>query len=122
MAKKNKNIPPPIKQQTEQKKTPAAPPQTRATVSMPSQTSKAKAAEAKATPFIFGRLNYIIMVAGLVLIAIGFILMIGGGSNDPKVFNPALFDAQRLTFSTLFILFGLGAEAVAIMKKPKPQT
>jgi hypothetical protein len=45
--------------------------------------------------------------------------MIGGGSKDPNVFNPAIFDFQRLTLAPLLIIAGYVIEIVAIMKKPK---
>jgi len=70
-------------------------------------------------PFV--KQNYVLMVVGVVLIFLGYILMIGGGSKDPNVFSPALFDFQRLTLSPLLILAGFVVEIVAIMRKPKVQ-
>jgi hypothetical protein len=67
----------------------------------------------------FGKQNYILLITGVVLIFIGFLLMIGGGSKDPNVFSPALFDFQRLTLSPMLILAGFIVEIVAIMRKPK---
>ncbi len=69
--------------------------------------------------FAFGKENYRIMIIGLVVIAIGYILMIGGGSDDPNVFNPEIFNFMRLTISPVVILAGFGIEIFAIMKKPK---
>lgn len=69
--------------------------------------------------FVFERKNYILMLIGLGLMALGYILMIGGGSDDPNVFNPAIFDTQRLTIAPLLILTGLVVEIVAILHKPK---
>lgn len=69
--------------------------------------------------FAFGKENYILMVIGVVLIILGFILMTGGGSNDPNVFNEEMFDSRRLTLSPILILVGFGIEIVAIMKRPK---
>lgn len=69
--------------------------------------------------FAFGKENYRLMLIGLALIAIGFILMIGGGSKDPNQFNPAIFDFQRLTLAPILILAGFVIEIFAIMKKPK---
>ena len=48
------------------------------------------------TTFLFERGNYILMLAGLALIVLGFILMSGGGSEDPNVYNPELFSARRI--------------------------
>lgn len=73
----------------------------------------------KEQQFAFGRENYRLMLIGLGVIALGFILMIGGGSDDPKVFNQAIFNFQRLTLAPLLILAGYVIEIFAIMKKPR---
>jgi hypothetical protein len=67
----------------------------------------------------FGRENYRLLLVGLAIIIAGFVLMIGGGSDDPKVFNEAVFNFQRLTLAPLLILAGYVIEIFAIMKKPK---
>jgi len=72
--------------------------------------------------FLFTKENYYIMIAGLALIAIGFFLMIGGGSDDPAVFNDAIFDAQRLTISPLLLLSGYALQIVAIFYRKKDST
>lgn len=69
--------------------------------------------------FAFGRKNYIFLITGLILIAIGFLLMIGGESKDPNVFNYAIFNFRRLTVAPIFILAGLVLEFYAIMWRPK---
>lgn len=69
--------------------------------------------------FAFGKENYVLMLIGVGLIILGFILMTGGGSKDPNVFNEAMFDFRRLTLSPILILIGFGIEIVAIMKRPK---
>ncbi len=69
--------------------------------------------------FVFNRENYILLLVGLGLMAIGFLLLIGGGSKDPEVFSYALFDFQRLTLAPILILAGLVMEFFAIMKRPK---
>ena len=68
--------------------------------------------------FDFGKKNYLLMVVGVVLMTIGYILMIGGGSDDPNVFNPEIFSPQRLIWAPIFILAGLLVEVFAIMSKP----
>lgn len=83
------------------------------------EAAKSKAPEAKAKEFPFTRKNYILLLIGLGVTFIGFILMIGGGSDDPKVFNPAIFDFQRLTLAPILVLGGYVIEIFAIMKKPK---
>lgn len=69
--------------------------------------------------FAFGKENYILLLIGVALIALGFILMAGGGSKDPKVFNEAMFDFRRLTLAPILILTGFVVEIFAIIKKPK---
>lgn len=69
--------------------------------------------------FALGKENYILMLIGVGLIILGFILMTGGGSKDPNVFNMEMFDFRRLTLSPILILIGFGIEFVAIMKRPK---
>ena len=69
--------------------------------------------------FAFGKENYRLMFIGIAFLAAGYLLMIGGGSDDPKVFNPAIFDFQRLTLAPLLLLIGFVIEFFAIMKKPK---
>lgn len=69
--------------------------------------------------FAFSKVNYIIMIAGLVVLALGYILLSGGGSDDPNVFNPAMFDKRRLFVAPILIVLGFVAEIVAIMYKGK---
>ena len=67
----------------------------------------------------FSKKNYIIVIIGIALIALGMILMIGGGSDDPDVFNPKMFDFQHITLSTILILLGFVVEIVAIFVRKK---
>lgn len=69
--------------------------------------------------FAFGKENYRLMLIGLALIAIGFILMIGGGSKDPSQFNPDIFSFRRITLAPILVLAGYVVEIFAIMKNPK---
>ena len=69
--------------------------------------------------FVFDKINYIIMLVGIVLLALGYILLSGGGSDDPNVFNPAMFNARRLYVAPILIILGLIAEIVAIMYNGK---
>ncbi len=69
--------------------------------------------------FAFGPQNYRLLLIGLVVIIIGFILMAGGKSDDPNVFNPEIFSWRRITLAPLVVLAGFIIEGVAIMKKPK---
>ena len=67
----------------------------------------------------FNKWNYILMVVGIVLLALGYLLLSGGGSDDPDVFNPAMFNARRLVWSPILIVLGFVVEIVAIMYKGK---
>ena len=60
--------------------------------------------------------NIKILLAGLIVIVSGYILMMGGGSDDPQVFNYAMFDFRRLVAAPIVILAGLVIEVIAIMK------
>jgi hypothetical protein len=84
----------------------------------PSEPAK-PAPPARIGEFAFGRENYRLMLIGLLFIAVGFLLMIGGGSDDPKVFNYDLFSFRRITLSPILILAGYVIEIFAIMKKPR---
>lgn len=85
------------------------------------KSEPAAPAKTPASPadFAFGKENYRLMLIGLALIAIGFILMIGGGSDDPNVFNPDIFSFRRITLAPILVLAGFVVEIFAIMKKPK---
>ena len=67
----------------------------------------------------FGKQNYIIVLIGIALIALGFILMIGGGSTDPDVFNEKMFNFQRITLAPILVLTGFVVEIVAIFWRKK---
>jgi hypothetical protein len=59
------------------------------------------------------------MLAGLVVLAIGFFLMAGGKSADPKIFNDNdVYSTTRITIAPLMIIAGFVIEIFAIMKKP----
>lgn len=70
--------------------------------------------------FPIGRQNYILLLIGFGIIILGFVLMIGGGSDNPDVFNyDGLFGFQRRTLAPIIVLAGFAFEVYAIMKKPK---
>ncbi len=76
----------------------------------------------KENSFAFGRINYILLIVGIILLAIGYICLTGGGSDDPNAFNDALFDTRRLVVAPILIVGGLIVEIFAIMLKPKDKT
>lgn len=71
------------------------------------------------TGFALGKENYKLMAIGFAIIVVGFILMAGGGTDDPNVFNPEIFSFRRITLAPIILLFGFAFEIFAIMKKPK---
>ena len=73
----------------------------------------------KKPEFIFSKRNYIIMLIGAAFIALGFILMAGGGSDDPNVFNPEIYNWRRIRLAPTLVIIGLGIEIYAILAKPK---
>lgn len=77
------------------------------------------AKEKETVDFAFGKVNYMIMLTGLGLIVLGFILMAGGGTDDPNVFNEEIFSPVRITVAPLLVLSGFLVEIYAIVKKSK---
>lgn len=70
--------------------------------------------------FLFDSVNYKILLIGLAVIAIGFILMSGGGSDDPTVFNESeLFSFRRIRLAPTTVLIGFGITIYSIFKNPK---
>jgi hypothetical protein len=88
----------------------------------PQQTApQPKTVEENVTPrieFLFKKKNYLWMVIGLVVIALGFGLMVGGGSDDPNVFNESIFSWTRIRLAPTLVLIGFGIEAYAILLNP----
>lgn len=68
--------------------------------------------------FLFSKKNYRITLIGLLFIAVGFILMAGGGSDDPEVFNQAIYSFRRIRLAPTLVLLGLAIEIYAIMVNP----
>lgn len=69
--------------------------------------------------FLFETLNYKILLIGIVVIAIGFILMSGGGSDDPTIFSEEIFSFRRIRLAPTTVLIGFGITIYAILKKSK---
>lgn len=79
----------------------------------------AKKEEENKTGFALGRENYKLMAIGFAVIIVGFILMAGGRSDDPKVFSEEIFSFRRITLAPLIVLAGFIFEIYAIMKRPR---
>jgi hypothetical protein len=70
--------------------------------------------------FALAKDKYIYLILGFVVIIIGFMLMMGGKSPDPTVFNAKeLFSFRRITLAPIVVVAGFAFEIWAIMKKPK---
>ena len=68
--------------------------------------------------FVMERKNYQILFVGLAFMALGFILMAGGGSDDPTVFNEAIYSFRRIRLAPTLVLIGLGIQVFAILHNP----
>jgi hypothetical protein len=67
--------------------------------------------------FLFEKVNYKILLIGIAVIALGFILMSGGGSDDPTVFSEAVFSWRRIRLAPTVVLIGFGITIYSIFKK-----
>jgi len=86
---------------------------------MSTNKNTAKATTTNQQGFLFDKSNYILMLAGVVLVMIGFMLMSGGKSEDPTQFKyDEIYSTTRITIAPLMILIGFAVEIYAIMKKP----
>ncbi len=73
----------------------------------------------KKNEFLFEKVNYKFLLIGLGVIALGFILMSGGGSKDPNVFSEEIFSFRRIRLAPTTVLIGFGITIYAILKNPK---
>ena len=72
----------------------------------------------KKNKLLFGNRNYKFMILGLIFIAVGFILMSGGGSDDPNVFNEEIYNFRRIRLAPMLVVTGFIIELYAILTKP----
>ncbi|MFY8187582.1 MAG: DUF3098 domain-containing protein [Flavobacterium sp.] len=79
----------------------------------------AKETQPQKPVFLFDKTNYKILVIGLLIVAVGFILMAGGASDDPNVFNEDVFSFRRIRLAPTVVLAGFGVVIYSILKKPK---
>jgi len=68
--------------------------------------------------FAFTKSNYIALLVGLLTIILGYILMSGGGSDDPTEFSDEIFSFRRITLAPIVVLAGYGIVMYSILKKP----
>ena len=69
--------------------------------------------------FLFQKSNYKFLVIGIFFIIVGFLLMLGGGSDDPNIFSEEVYSFQRIRIAPVLILIGFGIQVYAILKTPK---
>ena len=69
--------------------------------------------------FLFEKENYKFLIIGIVVIAVGFILMSGGGAENPSVFNEEIFSFRRIRLAPTVVLLGFGITIYSILKKSK---
>lgn len=73
-------------------------------------------------PPLFRKINYILMIVGVILLAIGYILLSGGAAESPDVFTGEIFNVRRLRVAPIFMVIGLVIEIFAIMYHPKTKS
>jgi hypothetical protein len=71
--------------------------------------------------FVFGKKNYQFLFIGIGFMTLGFILMSGGKSTDPNIFNPEIYNFRRIRLAPTLVLIGLGIQAYAILLDPNKQ-
>ena len=67
---------------------------------------------------LFGKRNYKFMLIGIFFITLGFILMSGGGSDDPNIFNEEIYSFRRIRLAPMLVIIGFIIEVYAILTKP----
>lgn len=71
--------------------------------------------------FLFNKINYTILLVGIGVIALGFLLMVGGGNDNPNEFNEAIFNFRRIHLAPALVILGMGVSFYSIFKKDKKQ-
>ena len=69
--------------------------------------------------FLFGKRNYQLLITALSFVTFGFILMSGGGCEDPNIFNPEIFSFQRIRLAPTVVLFGFTIAIYSILSASK---
>ncbi len=76
-----------------------------------------KKTEKQGSTLLFDKRKYTLLIIGLAITAVGFLLMIGGGSKDPEVFSDAIFGFRRMTLAPFLVLAGYGLQIFAILSR-----
>ena len=77
--------------------------------------------ENNTSSFVFTKQNYILLLISIAILVVGFLLMVGGESEDPNAFNPEIFSFRRVTLAPVVVIIGFIFGVFAIMKKPKSE-
>ena len=85
----------------------------------PTQKPTSAPVNSNTPSFVFDKENYKWMLIGLAIVVFGFILMVGGGSDDPTKFSEEIFNFRRITLAPIMVMTGFIVEIYAIMRKPK---
>ena len=80
-------------------------------------TVSSKDVKSDSGEFAFGKINFRLLLVSIALLLIGFMLMAGGKSESPEVFNPEVFSFRRITLAPLLVMLGYGVAVWAIIKK-----
>lgn len=78
-----------------------------------------KEKDKKCEEMVFSWVNYKCMLLGVLLLIVGFVLMAGGGSDDPNVFNEAVFSWRRIVLAPIVVLSGFGVVGYSIFRPRK---
>ena len=70
--------------------------------------------------FAFGRMNFILLAVGMLVVIIGFILMSGGSSSE-EAYNPDIFSTRRIVVAPTVCLLGFVSMIYAVVHKPKDE-
>lgn len=68
--------------------------------------------------FAFSKEKYKYLIIAIAVICIGYACMVGGGSEDPAVYNPDIFSFRRITLGPILVLLGFAGVGYTILKKP----
>lgn len=88
---------------------------------MPSTNNRMKKTPSSTKQFLFRRKNYKVLLVAIGIIAMGFALMAGGGSNDPNLFNEEIFNFRRIRLAPTLVLVGFGIAMYSILLKSNKQ-
>ncbi|MBA22009.1 MAG: hypothetical protein CMP52_01505 [Flavobacteriales bacterium] len=69
--------------------------------------------------FLFKKRNYQFLLLSIIIIGVGFVLMVGGGSSDPNIFNPEIFNFRRIRLAPTLVLIGFAVAVYSILTSPK---